>query len=56
MVLSTYSTSITVAATGTAHKEASIGMPSNFIPKGVAVKVTSAAANAVNLVGIGTGL
>ncbi len=54
MTLSTYSTSITVAATGTAHKESSIGIPSNFIPMGVAVTVTSAAANAVNLVDIGT--
>jgi hypothetical protein len=54
MVLSTYSTSITVAATGTSHKESSIGIPSNFIPMGVAVTVTSAAANAVNLVDIGT--
>ena len=31
MTLSTYSTSITVAATGTDHKETSIGMPSNFL-------------------------
>jgi len=54
MALSTYSTSITVAATGTSHKESSIGIPSNFIPMGVAVTVTSAAANAVNLVDIGT--
>ena len=54
MTLSTYSTSITIAATGTSHKEASIGIPSNFIPMGVAVTVTSAAANAVNLVDIGT--
>jgi hypothetical protein len=54
MTLSVYSTSITIAATGTSHKEASIGIPSNFIPMGVAVTVTSAAANAVNLVDIGT--
>ena len=54
MKLSTYSTSITIAATGTAHKEASIGIPSNFIPMGVAVTVTSASANNVNLVDIGT--
>ena len=54
MTLSTYSTSITIAATGTDHKETSIGIPSNFIPMGVAVTVTSAAANAVNLVDIGT--
>ena len=54
MTLSTYSTSITIAATGTDHKETSIGIPSNFIPMGVAVTVTSAAANNVNLVDIGT--
>ena len=54
MTLSTYNTSITIAATGTDHKETSIGIPSNFIPMGVAVTVTSAAANAVNLVDIGT--
>jgi len=54
MTLSTYSTSIAIAATGTDHKETSIGIPSNFIPMGVAVTVTGAAANAVNLVDIGT--
>jgi|TARA_B100000035_G_scaffold311264_1_gene320510 hypothetical protein len=54
MTLSTYTATITVAASGTDHKEASIGIPSNFIPMGVAVTVTSAAANAVNLVDIGT--
>ena len=54
MTLSTYSTSITIAASGTDHKETSIGIPSNFIPMGVAVTVTSAAANNVNLVDIGT--
>ena len=52
MTLSTYSTSITIAASGTDHKESSIGIPSNFIPMGVAITVTSAAAN--NLVDIGT--
>ena len=54
MTLSTYSTSITVAASGTAHKESSIGIPANFIPMGVAITVTSAAANAVNINDIGT--
>ena len=54
MTLSTYTATITVAATGTSHKEASIGIPSNFIPMGVAITVTGAAANAVNLVDIGT--
>ena len=54
MKLSTYSTSITIAASGTAHKETSIAIPSNFIPMGVAVTMTGATANAVNLVDIGT--
>tara|TARA_R100000388_G_scaffold94983_1_gene84759 strand:- start:3157 stop:3639 length:483 start_codon:yes stop_codon:yes gene_type:complete len=54
MTLSTYSTSITVASSGTAHKESSIGIPANFIPMGVAITVTSAAANAVNINDIGT--
>ena len=54
MTLSTYSTSITIAASGTEHKEASIGIPSNFIPMGVAITMTGATANAVNLVDIGT--
>ena len=54
MTMSTYSTSITVAASGTDHNESSIGIPSNFIPMGVAITVTSAAANNVNLVDIGT--
>ena len=54
MKLSTYSTSITIAASGTEHKETSIGIPSNFIPMGVAITMTGATANAVNLVDIGT--
>ena len=54
MTLSTYTATITVAASGTEHKEASIGIPSNFIPMGVAITVTGAAANNVNLVDIGT--
>ena len=54
MALSTYVATITIAATGTSHKEASIAIPSNFIPMGVAVTVTGATANAVNLVDIGT--
>ena len=40
MKLSTYSTSITIAASGTEHKETSIGIPSNFIPMGVAITMT----------------
>ena len=54
MTLSTYTATITVAASGTSHKEASIGIPANFIPMGCAITVTSAAANNVNLVDIGT--
>ena len=54
MTMSTYSASITIAATGTGHKEASIGIPSNFIPMGVAITVISASANNVNIVDIGT--
>ena len=54
MTLSTYTATIEPAATGTDHKESSIGIPSNFIPMGVAITVTSAAANNVNLVDIGT--
>jgi len=54
MVLSTYNATIDIAATGTSHKEAAIGIPSNFIPMGVAITVVTAAANAVNLVDIGT--
>jgi len=54
MVLSTYNATIDIAATGTSHKEASIGIPSNFIPMGVAITVVSATANNINLVDIGT--
>ena len=34
MTLSTYSTSITIAASGTDHKESSIGIPSNLVDIG----------------------
>ena len=34
MALSTYTATIDIAASGTAHKEASIAIPSNFIPMG----------------------
>ena len=54
MTLSTYTATITIATTGTSHKEASIGIPSNFIPMGVAITVTGATANNINLVDIGT--
>jgi hypothetical protein len=54
MTLSTYTAEITIAASGTEHKESSIGIPSNFIPMGVAITVTGATANNINLVDIGT--
>jgi len=54
ITISTYTADITIAATGTAFTESSIGIPSNFIPMGVAVTVTTATTNAVNLVDIGT--
>jgi hypothetical protein len=54
MTLKTYETTITVANGATTGKEAAIGIPSNFIPMGVTVAVTSAAGNAVNLQDIGT--
>jgi len=54
MTLKTYETTITVANGDTTGKEAAIGIPSNFIPMGVTVAVTTAAANAVNLQDIGT--
>ena len=54
MGLSTYVATITVANGATTGKESAIGIPSNFIPMGVTVAVTTAAANNVNLVDIGT--
>lgn len=54
MALSTYVATVTVANGATTGKESAIGIPSNFIPMGVTVAVTTAAANAVNLVDIGT--
>jgi len=54
MGLSTYVATVTVANGATTGKESSIGIPSNFIPMGVTVAVTTAAANNVNLVDIGT--
>ena len=54
MGLSTYVATVTVADGDTTGKESAIGIPSNFIPMGVTVAVTTAAANAVNLVDIGT--
>ena len=54
MTLSNYETPITVANGDTTGKEAAIGIPSNFIPMGVLVAVTTAASNSVNLNDIGT--
>ena len=54
MTMSVYTATVTVANGATTGKESSIGIPSNFIPMGVMVAVTGAAANAVNLVDIGT--
>tara|TARA_B100000579_G_scaffold423598_1_gene426943 strand:- start:1116 stop:1598 length:483 start_codon:yes stop_codon:yes gene_type:complete len=54
MSLESYTATITVADGATTGKESAIGMPSNFIPMGVVVAVTTAAANAVNLVDVGT--
>ena len=54
MTLSVYTATVTVANGATTGKESSIGIPSNFIPMGVMIAVTTAAANAVNLVDIGT--
>ena len=51
--LSTYTTSVTVANGATTGKEASIGMPANFLPMAVSVTVTTASTNAVNLNDIG---
>ena len=49
MTLSTYEATITVANGATTGKEAAIGIPSNFIPMGVLVAVTTAASNSVTL-------
>ena len=54
MTLSVYTSTVTVANGATTGKESSIGIPSNFIPMAVTVAVTTAAANAVNLVDFGT--
>jgi len=54
MTLSVYTATVTVANGDTTGKESSIGIPSNFIPIAVMIAVTTAAANNVNLVDIGT--
>ena len=54
MTLSTYEATITVADGDTTGKESAIGIPDNFIPMGVTIAVTTAAANSVTLNDIGT--
>ena len=54
MTFSEYTATITVANGDTTGKEASVGIPSNFIPMGVTIAVTTASTNAVNLQDIGT--
>ena len=54
MTLSVYTATITVANGATSGKESSIGIPSNFIPMGVMVAVTTASSNNVTLNDIGT--
>lgn len=49
----TYVATVTVINGATDGKEAAIGMPDNFLPLAVAVHVTVAATNAVNLTDIG---
>ena len=53
LTMQTYQASVTVANGATTGKEASIGMPANFIPMAVMVNVTTASTNAVNLNDIG---
>ena len=54
MTFSQYTATVTVANGATTGKESSIGIPSNFIPMGVTIAVTTAATNAVTLNDIGT--
>ena len=54
MTFSQYTATVTVADGATTGKESSIGIPSNFIPMGVTIAVTTAATNAVTLNDIGT--
>ena len=54
MSLKEFTATITVANGATTGKETSIQIPTNFIPLGIGVVVTTAAVNAVNLVDIGT--
>ena len=54
MSMETYVATVTVADGATTGKESAIGIPSNFIPRGVMIAVTGAASNAVTLQDIGT--
>ena len=54
MTFSQYTATVTIASGATTGKESSIGIPSNFIPMGVTVAVTTAATNSVTLNDIGT--
>ena len=54
MTFSQYTATVTVANGDTTGKESSIGIPSNIIPMGVMIAVTTASTNAVNLQDIGT--
>ena len=54
MSIKEFTATISVAAGATTGKESAIQIPTNFIPLGISVVVTSAAANNVNLVDIGT--
>ena len=54
MTFSQYTATVTVANGDTTGKESSIGIPSNFIPMGVMIAVTTASTNAVNLQDIRT--
>ena len=54
MTFSQYTSTVTVANGATTGKESSIVIPSNFIPMGVTIAVTTASTNAVNLQDIGT--
>ncbi len=51
--LQTYQATITVADGATTGKEASIGMPANFIPMCAMINVTTASTNNVNIQDIG---
>ena len=54
MSIKEFTATIQVANGDTTGKETSIQIPTNFIPLGIGVTVTTAAVNAVNLVDVGT--